>query len=62
MHSTSVWAAKFLVLTPRKTIHGDVLRSWELKIPMRFLWVLVILYLILFMAIDKHDQSAGVCK
>ncbi len=25
-------------------------------------WVLVILYLILFMAIDKHDQSAGVCK
>ncbi len=26
------------------------------------LGVLVILYLILFMAIDKHDQSAGVCK
>ncbi len=26
------------------------------------LWVLVILYLILFMAIDKHDQSATICK
>ena len=25
-------------------------------------WVLVILYLILFKAIDKHDQSAGICK
>ncbi len=25
-------------------------------------WALVSLYLMLFMAIDKHDQSAGVCK
>ncbi len=26
------------------------------------LWALVSLYLMPFMAIDKHDQSAGVCK
>ncbi len=40
----------------------DVNRSDTLLGKRLLYWALVSLYLMLFMAIDKHDQSAGVCK